>query len=327
MKKFIKIVIATAIFVTVPSFARPKYQLTPYAGYNFSDSDSEVKDSFLLGASLDTFLNDRYGIRLGFESVFNAKYKGYPSSVGVKDTNIYRYYANAIVNANDTFMTYFSMDPYLFGGVGYEDFDKACAGEEAQGFTDVGLGIRFPLSEGINVVTEAKAIQKWKSKDVDVVGNIGIGYTFDVPFEKSAKVTPPPPPKVEPQPKEEKIIIYNQFPSGMVQQVKPAKAVESGECVYADTVPKSKDICDNRNYIQVAAKLRCLPNEQYDNKKFLNKIKSYGYHYIIYNTVNSEGKRVSKVLIGPYRCFSDAKRDLCNVKKRVARDAFVFRKK
>ncbi len=199
--------------------------------------------------------------------------------------------------------------------------DKTCVGEEAQGFTDVGLGFRFPLNEEIKIITEAKAIQKWKSKDVDVVGNIGIGYTFEVPFAKTAKVTPPAVVRVEPKPvEEEKVVVYEQFPNTT------EKKAES-ECVYADTVPKSKDICDNRNYIQVAAKLRCLPNEEYDNGRFLNKISRYGYNYIIYNTTNREGKKVSKVLIGPYRCFSDARRNLCEIRKKIARDAFVFRKK
>ncbi len=321
-----KIALIASVCMAFSLFGQTKYQVTPYAGYNFSDSDAELKDYPLVGVSFDTFLNKRYGIRLGFENGIHAKYKGYPSRTGMENTDIYRYYVNAIVNANDTFSTYFSFDPYIFGGIGYEDVDKNCLGEKSQGFTNVGLGIRFPISEELSIVSEAKAIQKWKNKDVDVVGNIGLGYTFG-PISRAPETTILPPPKAEPKPESrpEKIVIYNQFPN--VVPVTNIQARESAsECVYANTVPKSKDICDNRNYIQVAAKLKCLPNEEYDNKRFLNKIRRYGYHYIIYNTTNRAGKKVSKVLIGPYRCFSDAKRHLCDIKRKIAKDAFVYRK-
>ncbi len=323
MKRLISI---TALCLGLSLFAQTKYQVTPYAGYNFSDSDSELKDHMLIGISLDTFLNERYGLRLGFENGLKAKYKGYPYQTGMENTDIYRYYVNAIVNANDVFRTYFAFDPYIFGGIGYEDIDKNCLGEKSQGFTNVGLGIRFPISEDLSIISEAKAIQKWKNKDVDVVGNIGLGYTFGN-YVKEPETTVLPPPKIEPKPKpkEEKIVIYNQFPNVVpVQSIKPV--ISTNECVYANTIPKSKDICDNRNYIQVAAKLKCLPNEEYDNKKFLNKIKKYGYRYTIYNTTNRAGKKVSKVLIGPYKCLSDAKRHLCDIKRKIAKDAFVYRK-
>ncbi|NPA81835.1 MAG: porin family protein [Epsilonproteobacteria bacterium] len=324
MKKIISI---ASIILAFSLSAETKYQITPYAGYNFTDSDAELKDYPLVGVSFDTFLNERYGLRLGFENGLKAKYKGYPSSTGMENTDIYRYYVNAIVNANDTFQTYFAFDPYLFGGIGYEDVDKNCLGEKSQGFTNVGVGIRFPINEELSIVSEAKAIQKWKNKDVDVVGNIGVGYRFGECAPTPA-AAPLPPPKVEPkpEPKTEKIVIYNQFPA-VTPVVQPTvKPAVTNECVYANTIPKSKDICDNRNYIQVAAKLKCLPNEEYDNKKFLNKIKRYGYHYIIYNTTNRAGKKVSKVLIGPYRCLSDAKRHLCDIKRKIAKDAFVYRK-
>jgi len=323
MKKVTAVFFATLIISAIGLNAETKYQVTPYVGYNFNDSDSELKDHLGVGISLDTFLNERYGIRLGFENWINAKYKGYPTSTGMKDTDVYRYYVNGVVNASDAFLTYFDMAPYLFGGIGYEDVDKACIGEESQGFTNVGLGIRFPVNEDISIVSEAKAIQKWKSKDVDVVGNIGVGYSFG---QYSAKPVVSSAPKVTVEPeqkKEERIIIYNQFPDSYPN---PVTVQSQGECPYGKNIPKAKNICDNRNYIQVAAKIKCLPDEQYNNRRFLNKIRQKGYHYIIYNTTNRNGTKVSKVLIGPFRCFADAKSNLCKVKRTIARDAFVYRK-
>ena len=321
MKKITAIFFTALIFNTTAINAETKYQVTPYVGYNFNDSDSELKDHLGVGVSLDTFLNERYGIRLGFENWINAKYKGYPVSTGMKDTDIYRYYVNGVVNASDVFQTYFDIAPYLFGGIGYEDVDKGCIGEESQGFTNVGLGIRFPLSDDISIVSEAKAIQKWKSKDVDVVGNIGVGYSFG---QYSTKAVTSPQPKVtaEPKQREEKIIIYNQFPNSYQNTSASVKS----ECPYGRNIPKSKNICDNRNYIQVAAKLKCLPDEQFYDKNLLNKIKRLGYNYIIYNTTNRAGNKVSKVLIGPFRCFKDARSKLCKIKRSIAKDAFVYRK-
>ena len=257
MRKIVAILFTTLIIDTVGLNAETKYQVTPYVGYNFNDSNSELKDHLGVGISLDTFLNERYGIRLGFENWFNSKYKGYPSSTGMKNTDVYRYYVNGVINANDVFQTYFDVAPYLFGGIGYENVDKACIGEESQGFTNVGLCIRFPLNEDISIVSEAKAIQKWKNKDVDIVGNIGVGYSFGQ-YTTKPVVSPQPSITIEPKLKEEKVITYNQFPDTYQNIPK-----DEDECIYGKNIPKAKNICDNRNYIQVAAKLRCLPDEQF----------------------------------------------------------------
>ncbi len=72
-------------------------------------------------------------------------------------------------------------------------------------------------------------------------------------------------------------------------------------------------------YVQVGSFSKYAP----DNK-FLNKIKANGYNYSFHKVV-VKGKTITKVVIGPYKTKSDAKKDLGNIRKSIIKGAFIVK--
>ena len=107
-------------------------------------------------------------------------------------------------------------------------------------------------------------------------------------------------------------------PNKETQIIKPSKEIKKKEV--------SKKVIKNRRYyIQVAA----LMKYSRPNKKFLNLIKKYGYHYIFYPIyIEKNGKKIkiTKILIGPFS-KKEAKQNLVKIKKYIASNAFIYKVK
>jgi DedD protein len=74
-------------------------------------------------------------------------------------------------------------------------------------------------------------------------------------------------------------------------------------------------------FIQVGATARAFPD-----KRFLNKIKSAGFDYIVHSVI-VKGKKIKKVLIGPYSSRDRAKAVLPKVKSMINPSAYIYRLK
>ena len=324
MRKLFTIFVLIAV-AEVGLFANNfSYEFEPYIGKNFVDGDGGTKDSTVAGLKFNTYINEYFGVQLGYERVFDAKYRYAPASAPYKDTSKNRYFINALVQKrlNNNFT------PYAFGGIGYEDVENEQCCECSQNFTDVGAGVKYDLGNNFNVVTEAKIVRKWKNADADVVGSLGLGYQFG---KKVKAPEPIPVIEVQPEPeppkpvaKPEKIDTNETFITPEVVVIDQGN--EDSECPYIDLPPKSNS-CNGPYYIQVSAIVKCISKEKYDDKRVFRKIKKAGLKYEIYSTINSKNQSVSKVLIGPYRCFNDARKDLCNVKKNINMKAFIYKKR
>ncbi|WP_331775659.1 SPOR domain-containing protein [Sulfurospirillum sp. 1612] len=72
-------------------------------------------------------------------------------------------------------------------------------------------------------------------------------------------------------------------------------------------------------FVQVGAIAKTSPNQ-----KFLRLIQSKKYAYILYQT-SVNGKKVTKVLIGPYKSNQEAKNNLTAIKKSINKNAFIYR--
>ena len=51
------------------------------------------------------------------------------------------------------------VDPYIFAGLGYEKVNSSREGFDNKFFGQIGFGVKYPLSDVINLATEFKAIQ------------------------------------------------------------------------------------------------------------------------------------------------------------------------
>lgn len=74
-------------------------------------------------------------------------------------------------------------------------------------------------------------------------------------------------------------------------------------------------------FIQVGATSRSFPD-----RRFLSKIKNAGFDYIVH-TVYVNGKKIKKVLVGPYSSKTEANSALGRVKSSINPSAFVYRLK
>ncbi len=73
------------------------------------------------------------------------------------------------------------LTPYLFAGMGYEYVMDSRPNFDSQFFIDGGMGLRYPLPNGINLVTELKALHMLKSnsnQDAEFAFYIGVGIPF-----------------------------------------------------------------------------------------------------------------------------------------------------
>jgi DedD protein len=121
------------------------------------------------------------------------------------------------------------------------------------------------------------------------------------------------------QPKKEEVKAPEKPKSPQIKEVKKPKA----------TTPTKKEVskepssttAKNGIYIQVGATSKYTPS-----KKFLATIKSKNYTYrLLPITIN--GKKVTKILVGPFANTSSAKKSLEDVKKQINKDAFIYRVK
>jgi len=74
-------------------------------------------------------------------------------------------------------------------------------------------------------------------------------------------------------------------------------------------------------YVQVGATSRLTPS-----KKFLAKLAQKNYTYRLL-PIDIKGKKVTKILIGPYTSTTGAKKVLADIKANINKDAFIYRVK
>ncbi len=74
-------------------------------------------------------------------------------------------------------------------------------------------------------------------------------------------------------------------------------------------------------YIQVGATSKYTPN-----KKFLKLISDKKYSYKLLS-ISINGKKVTKILIGPFKDSKDAKNNINSIRKSINKNAFIYRVK
>jgi DedD protein len=108
--------------------------------------------------------------------------------------------------------------------------------------------------------------------------------------------------------------------------VKPKKVITPPKEIIIDTkvtpVPSETKFSTLSGYfIQVGATTASFPDRRY-----LQKIKNAGYDYVVHSTV-VKGRKIKKILIGPFASKSEAKRKLPGVQSSINPSAYVYRVK
>ncbi len=99
---------------------------------------------------------------------------------------------------------------------------------------------------------------------------------------------------------------------------KPAKEVVATSRM-TTSAPVQKLSTLSGYFIQVGATANAFPNRRY-----LQKIKNAGYDYIVHSVV-VKGRKIKKILIGPFASRSAAQRKLPDVKAKINQSAYLYR--
>ncbi len=330
--KFVKLCLSATLLISLNSVAADyEYEVIPKIGQSFYDDDSGLDDEFLYGVDLNYYFNKEAGLQIGYQRNDDVEYKWYPSQT----TDIQQFYMNFLYEPtkNNGFTPFF-----LVGG-GYEDLSNEIGDKKSQAFANVGAGVKYALDSAFDISAEVKYIKKLDTMDSDVVTNIGLGYKWGMPVasylgaqnsvssgsNKTASFKPQPIPLPENLLNDEISFGDLPVPKGEEQKSKDIFAQKEASAANGvatqDHASKTGGFVTDANgyYIQVGAYAKNIPSQE-----FLDSIAQSGYQPIL-KEASVRGKKVTKILIGPYGSYEEAKSKLPEIKHKINRTAFIYK--
>ncbi len=306
MRKFLFACSTIALFSSAALAGEYSSNVNVYGGYNFADTDCVIDDAPVFGVNMHTFFNKNVGIRAGYERVVDADLNnGARTLNGGGTTSVNRFALNGVLKKSTP---WHKITPYILAGGGYEDYENgitAANGSSCSGqwFLDAGVGAAIALTNRLSLNPEVRVLRKDKCETIDVVPTLGLAYAFG----GGTKVV-------------EKVVVKEVPVEKVVTITTPAVAVETCPVPINYT-----DRCDNTYYVQVASELKCADcDEKIKNQALINKLDRNGYSHRDFVSTNPSGTQVNRLLVGPYRCKKDAFEALCEIKKTIHCDAFVY---
>ncbi len=238
-----------------------------------------------------------------------------------RSTDVDRFYLNVVKELHSEKTRFI---PYAFAGVGYEHVNDKNLGIDSQGFFNAGGGLKYRLGEKFRLVSEAKAIKKFKDSDLDIVAMVGVGMLLG---EKEAALQQPDLTDLEnaePKPQKQDLsLVLLDEPSAPIVTPQQEAVIDRTPVVQqlmAEDKSPQKDVEvpveDNAYYVQVAV---VKTDSALDN--YLKKLKAKGLPYEV-KPVKVRGAEAHRVLTGPYLSRSEAQEDLKQVRS-IERGAFI----
>jgi opacity protein-like surface antigen len=308
MKKFLFACSAVAMLSSAVVASDYTSNVNVYGGYNIADSDCVIDDAPVFGLNYHTFFNDNVGARLSYERVVDADFNNGATTLSGNgtSTSVNRFALNGVLKKAKA---WHKITPYILAGGGYENYEdgvRAANGGSCSGqwFLDAGVGAAIALTDRLSINPEVRALRKDKCETIDIVPTIGLAYAFG--GAKTRVV--------------EKVVVKEVPVEKVVTITAPAKVVD------VCPVPTNyTDRCDNTYYVQVASELKCTDcDEKIKNMALIHKLDAHGYTHRNFVSTNPSGTQVNRLLVGPYRCKKDAFEALCEIKKTIQCDAFVY---
>ena len=308
MKKFLFTCSAVAMLSSAVMASDYTSNVNVYGGYNFADSDCVIDDAPVFGANLHTFFNDNVGVRVGYERVIDADLNNGATTLSGNSstTSVNRFAVNGVLKKATP---WHKMTPYVLAGGGYENYEdgiRASNGASCSGqwFLDAGVGAAIALTDRLSINPEVRALRKDKCETIDIVPTLGLAYAFGGAKTRIL----------------EKVVVKEVPVEKVVTIAAPIQEVS------VCPVPTNyTDRCDNTYYVQVASELKCATcDKQIRNMALIHKLDENGYTHRNFVSTNPSGTEVNRLLVGPYKCKKDAFEALCEIKKTIHCDAFVY---
>ncbi len=244
------------------------------------------------------------------QSVLGSIYK----TNSTQKTDIDRFYINGIKEFHQLDKHFI---PYAFAGLGYENVNDKNLGIKSQGFFNAGGGLKYALSDRFRIVSEAKAIKKFRDNDLDIVATVGLGilfgkHTIQNDIEPNTpKLTIEPKVKTTNEPiKEEKTKEQTKVINPVIideeeQEVKPVKIAQ-----------ESSINSDKAYYIQLA-----FVTQESSLDNYIQKLDQIDLDFTI-KEEQAHKLTGNAILVGPFANYEDAKEHISSVKK-IEKGAFI----
>ena len=244
------------------------------------------------------------------QSVLGSIYK----TNSTQKTDIDRFYINGVKEFHQLDKHFI---PYAFAGLGYENVNDKNLGIKSQGFFNAGGGLKYALSDRFRIVSEAKAIKKFRDNDLDIVATVGLGilfgkHTIQNDIEPNTpKLTVEPKVKTTNEPiKEEKTKEQTKVINPVIideeeQEVKPVKIAQ-----------ESSINSDKAYYIQLA-----FVTQESSLDNYIQKLDQIDLDFTI-KEEQAHKLTGNAILVGPFANYEDAKEHIRSVKK-IEKGAFI----
>ncbi len=329
------------------------YEITPMLTKQVSTADAALDDSKIFyGIRAAVRASDIVSLQIGYERSDNAKM----GDGGKSDI------ARGVVNLLLDLPNKSRVTPYILMGAGYEKLFRTYADETSQAFLNGGAGLKYALSEKVDLITEGRIIQKIENKDTDAILGAGLSFKYGaknavntiytnkqtihdtpkvqvqevrevaIPVQDLAKITPPKPVEVirDVAPVQEVAKTAVVEPTVVVQEivqevpVEDISALEPVEFIgETDYVMSEATIVED--FIDTGLYVQMEASFGEPSGSLLNKLDRGGYPYVLHPATR-RGKNTTLVLVGPFTSAADAKNDLSSLKK-IKRDAFIYKMK
>jgi OOP family OmpA-OmpF porin len=166
------------------------YELTPTVGGVIPEGNLDLDDALSYGLRLGVNVDDYFfdQIEAGIE---------HAPEVGVENTNLDVDVTRFFVNIVKEYEVASKTSIYGLVGVGYERFSRELADNENDGFGNYGVGVKYALTEALNLKVEARHAVTFDG-DNNFLYTLGLSFPFGSHTPKAAPIEVTP--YVEPEP-------------------------------------------------------------------------------------------------------------------------------
>lgn len=334
MKKVNKILAALLLPALTTSAYGVSFEIMPTLSKAIAKADGDPlqDDKIFFGVRGNVYINDNVAIQAGVEASTDNKM----SDNGL--TDLERVSLNAVYELNNGY----KVRPFGLIGFGGEKVHRnSPSNDDSQLFFNAGGGLKFAISDRVDLVTEGKWLRKLENGDNDLIATIGLGIkigetTRGVSQSTATTVVP----SVTQTSEVENAISLEKLREINAQKASPAPAVVTESVVTTvENVSVEPIIIEEATYVEdtnfiedTGATYEAISESGYyvqmaaffdgDGGALPNRLERKNYPYI-FHSVNRKGKDATLILVGPYESKAEAVVAMKYL-KRLKRDAFIY---
>jgi hypothetical protein len=251
-------------------------------------------------------------------------------------TDIERVSLNAVYELSNGY----KVRPFALAGFGGEKVHRnSPTNDDSQLFFNLGGGLKFALSDRVDLVGEAKWLRKLENDDNDIIATIGLGIKLGGTTRGASENATPAVPSIQATSEVENAIsleklreinaqketsVASVVTESVVSTVEPV-IIEEGleEAVYIEDTNFIEDtsvtydaVSESGYYVQMAAFF------EGEGGALPDRLEQKNYPYIFHG-VNRKGRDATLILVGPYESRDEAAVAMKYL-KRLKRDAFIY---